>query len=167
MTIDLDVLEGLLTSATKGPWVSQGRYIGTPNHMSYVGEVRDQNGNWTDTAKSRSDAALIVAAVNALPELIAAARERDAMREALAEAVGRFVESLSAEPAIAERVEAGQQFNAYDLTDGDGAKALCIGSITSRPVSLCEAPASVADLLECALRVAMKARQALNQEQPA
>lgn len=83
MTIDLDVLEGLLTSATKGPWVSQGRYIGTPNHMSYVGEVRDQNGNWTDTAKSRSDAALIVAAVNALPELIAAARERDAMREAL------------------------------------------------------------------------------------
>lgn len=55
-------LARLAEAATPGPWVSQGRYIGTPKHMSYVGEVRDQNGNWSDTTKSRSDAAFIAAA---------------------------------------------------------------------------------------------------------
>ena len=60
--IDINSLRRLAQAATKGPWVSQGRYIGTPRHMSYIGEVRDQCGNWSDTEKSRSDAAYIAAA---------------------------------------------------------------------------------------------------------
>lgn len=63
-------LENLLAKATPGPWVSSGRYIGTPTHMSYVGEVRDQNGNWSDTAKSRHDAALIAASPDLAKEVI-------------------------------------------------------------------------------------------------
>jgi len=60
--IDINKLRRLVQAATPGPWVSHGRYIGTPRHMSYIGEVRDQCGNWSDTEKSRSDAAYIAAA---------------------------------------------------------------------------------------------------------
>jgi len=60
--IDTKALRQLAQSATPGPWVSKGRYIGTPCHMSYIGEVRDQCGNWSDTEKSRADAAFIAAA---------------------------------------------------------------------------------------------------------
>lgn len=60
--IDINKLRQLAQAATPGPWVSQGRYIGTPRHMSYIGEVRDQCGNWSDTEKSRADAAFISAA---------------------------------------------------------------------------------------------------------
>ena len=67
-------LEALLNEATPGPWIAKGRYIGTPSHMSYVAEVRDQNGNWSNTAKSRRDAALIAAA----PDLARLVLERDA-----------------------------------------------------------------------------------------
>ena len=55
--IDINELRRLAQAATPGPWVSHGRYIGTPCHMSYIGEVRDQCGNWSDTEKSRADAA--------------------------------------------------------------------------------------------------------------
>lgn len=51
---------------TPGPWFARGRYIGTRNHMSYVGECRDVNGNWCDDAKACADASLIAAA----PELL-------------------------------------------------------------------------------------------------
>ena len=57
-----------------GPWVASGRYIGTPTHMSYVAAARDENGNWSDTAKSRRDATLIAAA----PDLARLVLERDA-----------------------------------------------------------------------------------------
>ena len=88
--IDINKLRQLVQAATPGPWVSQGRYIGTPRHMSYIGEVRDQCGNWSDTEKSRSDAAYI-AAVNpaAISELLdrleAAEKERDALRAKITE----------------------------------------------------------------------------------
>lgn len=59
MTPDREALRRAAEKATPGPWVSQGRYIGTPNHMGFIGEVRDQNGNWSDTAKSTGDAAFI------------------------------------------------------------------------------------------------------------
>ena len=62
MTIDTKKLRRLAQAATRGPWVSKGRYIGTPSHMSYIGEVRDQCGNWSDTEKSTGDAAFIAAA---------------------------------------------------------------------------------------------------------
>ena len=86
--IDTKELRRLAQAATKGPWVSQGRYIGTPRHMSYVGEVRNQCGNWSDTEKSRSDAAYIAAANPAaitelLDRLEAAEKERDDLRAEL------------------------------------------------------------------------------------
>jgi hypothetical protein len=70
-------LEALLNEATPGPWVAKGRYIGTPSHMSYVAEVRDQNGNWSDTAKSRRDAALIAAAPALAAALLAERKARE------------------------------------------------------------------------------------------
>ena len=80
--ININELRRLAQAATPGPWVSQGRYIGTPRHMSYIGEVRDQCGNWSDTEKSRADSAFIAAANPAviselLDRLEAAERERD------------------------------------------------------------------------------------------
>lgn len=39
----------MTTQHTPGPWASRGRYVGTPNHMSFIAECRDENGNWTDT----------------------------------------------------------------------------------------------------------------------
>lgn len=67
--------------------------------------------------------------------------------------LARFREALAGVPDVQDRVSLGQQFNAYDLSNDD-LKAVCIGPITSRPLSLTEAPADVADLLEAALRLA-------------
>lgn len=88
--IDINELRQLVQAATPGPWVSHGRYIGTPRHMSYVGEVRDQCGNWSDTEKSRADAAFIAAANPAaiselLDRLEAAEKERDSYKFAFIE----------------------------------------------------------------------------------
>ena len=66
----------------------------------------------------------------------------------------RFNEALVGIPDVADRRNKGQQFNAYDLDDEGERKAVCIGPITSRPLSLVEAPADVADLIEAALRLA-------------
>jgi hypothetical protein len=55
---------------TPGPWFAYGRYIGTKNHKSAVGECRDVNGNWSDDAKSSADARLIAAA----PDFLKAAK---------------------------------------------------------------------------------------------
>lgn len=57
---------------TPGPWFAKGRYIGTKNHMSYIGECRDVNGNWSDDAKSSGDAQLIAAAPTLLEALLEA-----------------------------------------------------------------------------------------------
>ena len=89
MAIDTKELRRLAQAATPGPWVSQGRYIGTPRHMSYVGEVRDQCGNWSDTEKSRADAAFIAAANPAaiteiLDRLEAAENEVESLRRGIA-----------------------------------------------------------------------------------
>ena len=86
--IDINELRRLAQAATPGPWVSQGRYIGTPSHMSYIGEVRDQCGNWSDTEKSRADSAFIAAANPAaitelLDRLEAAEKERDDVAQQL------------------------------------------------------------------------------------
>jgi len=53
---------------TPGPWFSHGRYIGTKNHKSAIGECRDINGNWSDDAQSSGNARLIAAA----PEMLEA-----------------------------------------------------------------------------------------------
>lgn len=79
------------------------------------------------------------------------------------EEVERFREALEGVPDIAERHAAGQKFNAYDVAgddeddEGDYGKFVCIGPITSRPVSLVQVPSDVGLLLEAALRVASSA----------
>lgn len=55
---------------TPGPWFAHGRYIGTENHKSFIGECRDMNGNWSNDAPASSNARLIAAA----PELLEALR---------------------------------------------------------------------------------------------
>jgi hypothetical protein len=52
-------LKRVAEAATPGPWVAQGRYLGTPNHMSFVAECRDQNGNWTTDRMSKANATFI------------------------------------------------------------------------------------------------------------
>lgn len=56
----------MTASHTPGPWVAKGRYIGVENHMSYIAECRDYNGNWTNAPIAVANARLIAAA----PELL-------------------------------------------------------------------------------------------------
>ena len=122
--LDLDALEAVLAKATPGEWRADGRYVGTPNHMSYVAEVSDQNGNWSDTAKSTGDAAAIVALHNAAPALIAELRaSRTALaagevelREALAKAEARTSGIFEAlEAAVEQFSEPMSLLNAHEL----------------------------------------------------
>jgi hypothetical protein len=53
------------TKFTPGPWIANRRYIGVPKHKSFIGEMRDHNGNWRDSDQSIANAHLIAAA----PEL--------------------------------------------------------------------------------------------------
>jgi hypothetical protein len=99
----LDELEGLLKAATPGPWWVQAAedspkdishiWRAAPNPATYKG---GRSKSWIATVlKSEyhgdvvsvapEDAALIVAAINALPELVAMAKELDAARAELAE----------------------------------------------------------------------------------
>lgn len=57
----------MTTKHTPGPWFAKGRYIGTKNHMSYIGECSDQNGNWTNEPMAVANSLLIAAA----PDLLA------------------------------------------------------------------------------------------------
>ncbi len=59
-------------SHTKTPWVTNGRYVGVPNHKSSIAECLDQNGNWTNEQRAIANAALIVRAVNAHDALVEA-----------------------------------------------------------------------------------------------
>lgn len=91
--IDLDELERLLAEATPGPWHLPGgaRLQGVVSAM--IGErdaqVADASGEAPQhdsagrdvVAVQRANAILIAAMRNALPELLAAARERDALRQ--------------------------------------------------------------------------------------
>jgi hypothetical protein len=91
--LDLAALDAARAAATPGPWRQDaadpteidahcGCGVDYPNHAQGVGDTL------VDT-----DAALIVASVNALPDLIAAARERDALRDA----VLRLADALEAD----------------------------------------------------------------------
>jgi hypothetical protein len=84
---DLDALEKLHGKATPVPWT---RTASGDKH--WLREVRDQEGNglaWCGSlsdSRARANAALIVAAVNALPALLALAREAIELRERVAAA---------------------------------------------------------------------------------
>lgn len=70
-TLDLAHLERLLAEATPGKWGQHGEWV-----------VDDREPPHVAQCVRRRHAALIVAAVNALPTLIAAARERDGWQRA-------------------------------------------------------------------------------------
>lgn len=104
--IDTKELRRLAQVATPGPWVSHGRYIGTPRHMSYIGEVRDQCGNWSDTEKSRADAAFIAAAnPAAISELLDRLEAAEKVRDWNAERLEEAIEELKALRAKIEAAE--------------------------------------------------------------
>lgn len=77
--IDLDALAALLDKATPGPWrvreTTESQYQPRVLQAKYVMAALE------DYDRSRTDAALIVAAVNALPALIAYVRELERERD--------------------------------------------------------------------------------------
>ena len=96
MTIDLDVLERVWRDATSGVWRRDENSVWgacDPDDTTSYGmglavlDCRSSKPSWStvpmDYEQSVANAELVVAAVNALPDLIAAARERDALRAAL------------------------------------------------------------------------------------
>lgn len=62
-----DELKRLLAAATKGPWKSKKSVHGSDYRYVQIGK----DDNYTTLELKPADAALIVAAVNAMPELIA------------------------------------------------------------------------------------------------
>lgn len=85
-------------------------------------------------------------------------------------ALERFREAVAAMPDVAERLAAGQQFNDYPVTDGCedldddpiSEVAVCLGPITSRPLSFATTVPDVAELLTSALRLAAARLRALS-----
>tara|TARA_R110000824_G_scaffold347748_2_gene534532 strand:- start:29800 stop:30111 length:312 start_codon:yes stop_codon:yes gene_type:complete len=65
-----DALAKMLANATPGPWVSTGRYIGVSKHMSFIGECRDKNGNWSNYVPACQNAPLIALAPALAAEVI-------------------------------------------------------------------------------------------------
>lgn len=73
-----------MSEHTKEPWVSTGRYIGVPNHKSYIAECRDQNGNWTNELMPLANGRRIVACVNACKGVSTESLEQDVVAKLLA-----------------------------------------------------------------------------------
>jgi hypothetical protein len=90
----LEELERLLKAGTPGPWETWEREarsncweIGTPeDHVADLFYCREEDHAYIpwDEARASSNAALIVAAINALPGLLESARRVEEMRAALA-----------------------------------------------------------------------------------
>ena len=57
-----------MSNHTPGPWFASGRYIGTFNHKSAIGECRSASECWSDDEPASANARLIAAA----PELLEA-----------------------------------------------------------------------------------------------
>ena len=96
---------------TPGPWVSRGRYVGTPKHMSFIAECRDSHGCWSTDYKSKANAHLIAAA----PEL-ADSIDVEAL-EAIADEIG--VEGQHTARAHSLRIIAAKQRAALAKARGD------------------------------------------------
>jgi hypothetical protein len=61
-----------MSTHTATPWVANERYVGVPNHKSFIAECRDQNGIWSNQPMSLANAAFIVRACNAHDDLVKA-----------------------------------------------------------------------------------------------
>ena len=79
MTIDLAALEALIAKATPGPWECDDKQVGDA-YRYILGRV-SLIARIPTFAGGEDNAALIVAAVNALPELIARVRELERERD--------------------------------------------------------------------------------------
>ena len=114
MAVDLTELDRLLAEATRGPWRAlPGTFTGRANIL----HASKDDESWTDvpivvshyySSTTKPDFALIAALRNAAPELIAAARERDALkaeRDAARDEVARMREGLAEARGLLERVE--------------------------------------------------------------
>jgi len=82
---DYDALEAVVAAATPGPWEVQAC---CPGNLHY--EIGDGLGLVAADSQDIADADLIVAAVNALPDLLARARERDELRASHDDLTGRL-----------------------------------------------------------------------------
>lgn len=90
---ELDALETLRAKATPGPWADSGASFDNWHDHTFEMEFIDNTGG--ENPRLREDVALIVAACNALPRLIARGRELEAEAAAFAEireAVGMVYE---------------------------------------------------------------------------
>ena len=90
---EIDALEGLRAAGTPGPWVEGGvgQFVKEANRGDVVADLRHGR-------KPYADAALIIAAVNALPALIAEVREAGARElEAVADDMGDDLHASLAE----------------------------------------------------------------------
>ena len=89
---DLDALAALLERATPGPWTDdpngEARNVRSPDGgiVAQMGHLRGWHGAGGRKPKTEppANAALIVAAVNAIPDLLAYVRELERDREAAA-----------------------------------------------------------------------------------
>lgn len=92
---DIDALAGLLEAATKGPWQVngvRGKIISGKRTYNYHGIGPDGveiAAVWFDerTGLGFMDAKFLAALASAAPALLGAARERDALREAIRDAL--------------------------------------------------------------------------------
>ncbi len=74
---------------TRGEWLARDRWVGVLNHVSYIAECRDQNGNWTIEPMPLANAAFIASAPSMFSDLQATVRALEVAREAL-ERCGRI-----------------------------------------------------------------------------
>ena len=127
---DLDALQALLDKATPGPWDDCGAWV-TPSHRKFT-ESRDEN------------AALIVAAVNALPALLAYVRELEQERD---EALGH-AEIWHALSEVRSR-ESGSGYT-HGAVEGalDAARRAAALAMRERCAQACEERALIYDGLE-------------------
>jgi len=83
--VDVDALDAARAAATAGPWACNAEPV---THQSPEGHIWSESlratGEWADEVADtfeHPDAALIVAAVNSLPDLLAEVRRGRALRE--------------------------------------------------------------------------------------
>jgi hypothetical protein len=103
--VDLDVLAKLRAGGTRGEWVERGR-----SQEPYVGSgTRPGEYGYVCTPKDPADAALIVAAVNALEPLLAEVRRGRALRERLEGLAEEWDDQAAQLTAAADRSSARER----------------------------------------------------------
>lgn len=113
--LDLDALEALREVGTPGPWRVYDRQEVWCEDGNLLAGEHNADGFVVDPA----DAELIVTAVNVLPELIAAARERDRFAETVAR-VRELVADVGNTSTGPTYVQCSEVLNMLDERDSNG-----------------------------------------------